>query len=200
MLWLCCQGDWVNFDAVVKADLSWNSLIYSIPQELFKFCLNSTHNVLPTSDNLRRWGKTVVDLKCCLCGYSKPTLKHVLNGCTMALKQGRYTWRHDSILLLLVEELQSCLKFTNSCAVQNIKIEDTFIKFVREGKQPSKSKQPYRKGLLFKANDWVLAYDSPQDTKVLPHHIVQTSLRPDIMIFSENTKQIFILELSSVRG
>ena len=28
------QGDWLNFDAVLKADLSWNSLIYSIPQEL----------------------------------------------------------------------------------------------------------------------------------------------------------------------
>ena len=30
------QGDWLNSDAVLKADLSWNSLIYSIPQELFK--------------------------------------------------------------------------------------------------------------------------------------------------------------------
>ena len=26
------QGDWLNFDAVLKADLSWNSLIYSIPR------------------------------------------------------------------------------------------------------------------------------------------------------------------------
>ena len=30
------QGDWLNSDAVRKADLSWNSLKYSIPQELFK--------------------------------------------------------------------------------------------------------------------------------------------------------------------
>ena len=28
------QGDWLNFDAVLKADLSWNTLIYSLPQEL----------------------------------------------------------------------------------------------------------------------------------------------------------------------
>ena len=92
------QGDWLNFDAVLKADLSWNPLIYSIPQELLKFLLNSTNNVLPTSDNLRRWGKTVVDLKCCLRGFSNPILKHILNGCSMALKQGRYTWRHDSTM------------------------------------------------------------------------------------------------------
>ena len=80
------QGDWLNFDAVLKADLSWNSLIYSIPQELLKFLLNSTHNVLPIVDNLRRWGKTAVDMKCSLCGFSNPTCKHILNGCTMALK------------------------------------------------------------------------------------------------------------------
>ena len=124
------QGDWLNFDAVLKADLSWNSLIYSIPQELLKFLLNFTHNVLPTSDNLRRWGKTVVDLKCCLCGFSNPTLKHILNGCSMALKQGRYTWRHDSILQHLVENLKSFVGCANSGTVANISIENTFIKFV----------------------------------------------------------------------
>ena len=82
------KGTGLNFDAMLKADLSWNSLMYSIPQELLRFLLNSTHNVLPTSDNLKRWGKTVVDLKCRLCGFLNPTLKHVLNGCSMALKQG----------------------------------------------------------------------------------------------------------------
>ena len=184
------QGDWLNFDAVLKADLSWNSLIYSIPQELLKFLLSSTHNVLPTSDNLRRWGKTVVDLKCCLCGFSNPTLKHILNGCSMALKQGRYTWRHDSILQHLVEDLKSFVGCANSG------IENTFIKFVREGKQPSKRRVPHKSGLLFTANDWVLVYDNPHNPLVIPHHIVQTPLRPDIIIYSNATKQVFILELT----
>ena len=31
------QGDWLNFDAVVRTDVSWNALIFAIPQELFKF-------------------------------------------------------------------------------------------------------------------------------------------------------------------
>ena len=43
------QGDWLSFDAVLKADPSWSSLICSIPQELLKFLMNSTHNVLPTA-------------------------------------------------------------------------------------------------------------------------------------------------------
>ena len=48
------QGDWLKFDAVLEADLSWNSLIYFIPQELFKFLLNYIQNVLPTVGSLRR--------------------------------------------------------------------------------------------------------------------------------------------------
>ena len=190
------QGDWLNFDAVSKADLSWNSLIYSIPQELLKFLLNSTHNVLPTSDNLRRWGKTVVDSRCCLCGYSSPTLKHILNGCSMALKQGRYTWRHDSILLHLSGELHSFLQRVNSSTVLATDIKDTFIKFVREGEQPSKGRAVQKSGLLLTANDWILEYDSPQSPLVIPCHIAQTSFRPDIIIYSNGTKQIFILELT----
>ena len=72
-----------------------------------KFLLNSTHNVLPTADNLRRWrwGKTAVDMKCNLCSFANATLKHILNCCTAALKQGRYPWRHGSILLCIVKEL-----------------------------------------------------------------------------------------------
>ena len=137
-----------------------------------------------------------MDLKCCLCGFSNPTLKHILNVCTMALKQGRYTWRHDSILQRLVEDLKSFVGCANSGTVANISIENTFIKFVREGKQPSKRRVPHKSGLLFTANDWVLAYDNPHNPLVIPHHIVQTSLRPDIIIYSNATKQVFILELT----
>ena len=137
-----------------------------------------------------------MDLKCCLCGFSNPTLKHILNGCSMALKQGRYTWRHDGILQRLVEDLKSFVGCANSGTVANISIENTFIKFVREGKQPSKRRVPHKSGLLFTANDWVLAYDDPHNPLVIPHHIVQTSLCPDIIIYSNATKQVFIPELT----
>ena len=190
------QGDWLNFDAVLKADLSWNSLIYTIPQELLKFLLNSTHNVLPTPDNLRRWGKTVVDIKCNLCSYSNPTLKHILNGCSMALKQGRYTWRHDNVLHCIAKQLESFLDKVNSRATPNSSIKDTFINFVKEGERPKKGKVTYKSGLLSAANDWILAYDNISNPLVFPHHIAQTSLRPDIVIYSNTTKQVILLELT----
>ena len=84
----------------------------------------------------------------------------------------------------------------NSGTVAYISIENTFIKFVREGKQPSKRRVPHKSGLLFTANDWVLAYDDPHNPLVIPHHIVQASLCPDITIYSNATKQVFIVELT----
>ena len=74
-----------------------------------------------------------MDLKCCLCGFSNPTLKHILNGFCMALKQGRYIWRHDNILQLLVEDLKSFVGCANSGTVANISIENTFIKVCKRG-------------------------------------------------------------------
>ena len=49
---------------------------------------------------------------------------------------------------------------------------------------------------MFPANDWVLAYDDPHNPLVIPHHIVQNSLCPDIIIYSNATKQFLILELT----
>ena len=43
-----------------------------------------------------RWGKRVSD-RCPFCGNTQ-TLLHVLSNCGVALEQGRYTWRHDSVL------------------------------------------------------------------------------------------------------
>ena len=190
------QGDWLNFDAVLEADLSWKALIYTLPQELLKFLVNSTHNVLPTPDNLSRWGKTMVDIKCNLCGYSTPTLKHVLNGCPMALNQGRYTWRHDNILQCIVKEIQIFLNKVNSETPQNPDIKRTFVEFVKEGGKPKKSKTSFRTGLLFTANDWVLACDTVHCPLMFPPHITQTSLRPDLVIYSNSTKQVVLLELT----
>ena len=52
-------------------------------------------STLPTKANLRQWGKITNDK--CFC-TKKETLNHILNGCKIGLDQGRYTFRHDSIL------------------------------------------------------------------------------------------------------
>ena len=47
--------------------------------------------------------------KCPLCGSVWPTTAHILNGCFTALHQGRYTWRHVSILVKISQGIQSLL-------------------------------------------------------------------------------------------
>ena len=51
---------------------------------------------LPINTNLKCWNKISSD-KCLLCN-GRQTQLHVLNNCATAVNDGRYTWRHDSIL------------------------------------------------------------------------------------------------------
>ena len=59
----------------------------------------SPTDTLLTPLNPARWQ---VDPKCPLCGNPRPTTAHVLNGCQRALKQGRFSWRHDCILACII--------------------------------------------------------------------------------------------------
>ena len=36
------------------------------------------------------------------------TLQHVVSGCSAHLQQGRYNWRHDSVLKTIADFIQSC--------------------------------------------------------------------------------------------
>ena len=116
----------------------------------------------------------------------------------MALKQGQCTWRHDKILTCLVEELQPYLQGVNAKNVSHVDLKDMFITFVREGKQPYGRRAALRSGVLLTANDWTLIYNSPEDPVVFPGRIIQAFLHPDVVIYSNTTKQVFILELLTV--
>ena len=87
-------------------DLSWQRLIQNWSDAELRFALQAPTDTAPTATNLRRWGVSEVDPTCNLCG--KPaTLRHVLNGCPVALHQGRYTWRHNSVLTAIRHRLNT---------------------------------------------------------------------------------------------
>jgi len=56
------------------------------------------------SVNLKHWN-IQCGSKCSLCGYSQLTTAHVLGGCSVALSQGNFTYRHDRILHCLATEI-----------------------------------------------------------------------------------------------
>ena len=98
------QGDYLALHMEEQSCLTWRSFLWGIPQGVLKFAINAGINTLPSGDNLKRWGKRVSD-RCGFCGNVQ-TLAHILSNCTTALDQGRFTWRHDSVLKTIVTFIQ----------------------------------------------------------------------------------------------
>ena len=97
------QGEFLKLAQEEKKDPIWKSFIWNLKSGTAKFLLNSTIHTLPTMNNLKLWNKSVSD-KCLLCKNCDSTL-HTLNGCKTMLDQGRYTYRHDSILNFIVSKI-----------------------------------------------------------------------------------------------
>ena len=102
------QGDYLALHMEEQSCLSWKSFLWDIPQGVLKFAINAGINTLPSGDNLKRWGKRVSD-RCGFCGNVQ-TLAHILTNCSVALEQGRFTWRHDSILRSIIAFMDGKLR------------------------------------------------------------------------------------------
>ncbi len=104
------QGDFLRLIAEEDSNLTWKGFLWGVPRGVARFAINAGLNTLPTADNLKRWGKQTSDL-CQVCnGQGKQTLNHVLSSCKVALEQGRFTFRHDSVLRTVVDFMGGKLK------------------------------------------------------------------------------------------
>ncbi len=186
------QGNWLKWDTVMNLDTAWNEKLYLWNPCLLSFRLNSIQNTLPTQDNLHLW-KKVNSPTCQLCFSGKGTLHHTLSNCKWSLDQGRYTWRHDEVLKIfsvaIKEELEKSPESRET---------EKWIPFVPEGKAPKlKTKAANAKeGFLAKASDWRMLVDDIDDPILFPPEIATTNLRPDIIIWSEETKCVILIELT----
>ena len=102
------QGDYLALIMEEGNSVTWKSYMWDVPQGVSKFAINAGVNTLPSSDNLKRWGKRVSD-RCSFCGNVE-TLAHILSNCSTALHQGRLTWRHNSVLCSIIKVMQPLLK------------------------------------------------------------------------------------------
>ena len=99
-----------------KENRVWNRIMDSLSPGQLSLLLRAASDTLPraasdtlpTPLNLRRW-RYRSDSKCILCGSVHPTVLHILNACPTALNQGRFTWRHDSVLKCLVHGIKTFL-------------------------------------------------------------------------------------------
>ena len=110
----------------------------AMPANLTSFCLASTYDTLPSPTNLKRW-RITTEAMCTLCSKDVCTTAHILGACKVALQQGRYAFRHDTVLHQVIEALQ------------------TSISNIKGAKVPRKWTPPV--GILHYASDRVLLAD-----------------------------------------
>ena len=186
---LVLQTSWRHWCDYVKNDLSWKT-IWATPARLLQFCIGATFNTLPSPSNLARW-KIAVDTSCSLCKAPICTISHILSGCSFSLNNGRYTFRHDTVLEAILESLESQIKIKKSS-----KSPSRNINFVKEGQISRRITRSYQ-GLLDLAKDWVVLADIGQSKLTFPLFITVTLERPDIICYSLSTKHLLSIELTS---
>ena len=162
-----------------------------MPVNLSSFCISSTYDTLPSPSNLKRW-KLTTEASCFLCNKDPCTTSHILGDCKVALSQGRFTFRHDNVLRIIITIIRSSIKNIKSTVpASNQPIK---IKFVKKGTRV-KNKNSSPSGILHQASDWVLLGDLDGSFS-FPSHIAFTELRPDIVIFSNKLKRVILIELN----
>ena len=159
LLALARNSDFVKWDDRLFSDRNWTSQIFGMSPKLLAFTLNGQANTLPSPSNLRRWGFHSSTHHCTLCGRLGTTAKHTLSNCVVALKGGRYKWRHDNVLRVLYPDLVGLVNAANHSAPKP-RASVCRQPFVRAGAKPSNRKRPQPvSSLLDLANDWVLLVD-----------------------------------------
>ena len=96
---------------------------------MFNFTVRYFNNTLATKSNMQKWGKALTKL-CDNCPEVQ-TLNHVVAACKSALREGRYTWRHNSILLNLSLIIKS--KVFVSCLSVSWRKVTLFVSELEEG-------------------------------------------------------------------
>ena len=101
---------WNNADS--KYTNSWSSVLEKLPQNLYSFVIRYLNNTLANGTNAVKW-RITKDSSCKFCTNTQ-TLGHVIGGCSVALAEKRYNWRHDSILPFTCMILLNIAKFLYS--------------------------------------------------------------------------------------
>ena len=188
------QCAWNKWEAAVARKLPWPAFFTMEPLRL-SFALRSTYDLLPTATNLKLWGLTTDDT-CAICKTHRATLAHTLSACAGSLQ--RYTWRHNQVLEPIAHRTEEqCL---SQALEEKGQAPHEDMMFVREGAEPStikkqKEKQVRKSKLLAEYEDWQMVTDLG-GMMSFPQHIAITNLRPDIVVWSDQGKEVLLVELT----
>lgn len=113
-------------------------------------------------------------------------LNHILTSCPKALAEGRYSWRHDTVLA----------EISNWVEQQRIKANKKQAgppeakNFIREGDKAPRSRTTPKNppSILHRASDWELSVDLKRKL-VFPQDVAVTSLQPDMEHENHHSRQ-----------
>ncbi len=176
----------IRWENAIERKVTWAGLWKAEPQRI-KFLIQAVYDVLPSPSNLHIWGK--VESPACPLWFRRGTLEHILSCCPKALGEGRYRWRHDQVLKAIAEAITAGVEWA-----KHSRPSMQAINFIRAGEQPRPAAKTST-DILATARDWQLLVDLEQQLK-FPNHILTTTLRPDVFLLSESTKQGVLLELA----
>ncbi|XP_041920594.1 uncharacterized protein LOC121684601 [Alosa sapidissima] len=179
------QGAWTKWENVLQRKITWPN-IWRADSLNIRLLVQAVYDVLPSPSNLHVWGKA--ETPSCLQCPGGGSLEHLLSSCPKALGEGRYRWRHDQVLKAVAESIAKAITTTKNYS------KPQSIRFHRAGEKPTIQARA-RSGLLTTATDWQLEVDLGKQLKI-PARITTTRLRPDMIIVSDSTKQLIILELT----
>lgn len=107
----------------------------------------------------------------------------------LILSWGCYPWRLDQVLKAVVDIVALAIN-TGRKQLRSV----SNIAFVKAGEKPF-SQPRLTTGLLASTSDWQLRIDLGKQLK-FPDHITSTTLHPDIVTFSDTTRQLIMVELT----
>ena len=116
---LITQGDTAKLLLETNTNLTWKSIMFSLPEGVLKFAINAAIDSLPTFTNLCKWGKRL-NSNCPLCS-KKGTLLYILNNCNQMLD--RYLWRHNNVIRILLSTFEDSQMFKNKHVLINADLE-----------------------------------------------------------------------------
>ncbi len=124
--------------------------------------------------------------------YMKSSFPKCYKSILIVFIQGRYRWRHDLVLRKLAEVTESCRQEANSRPSAPTRRP---ILFARAGENINHRHQRTTPRVLSPGSEGNMRVDLGRQLQ-FPREIVETSLRPDLITWSEPCKTILLVELT----
>ena len=83
----------------------WSKVQRNMPKNIFNFTIKYLNNTLATKKNLFKW--SLYSTPACSFCLQSETLQHIVSSYKSYLDDGRYTWRHNSVLSYLAKSMSS---------------------------------------------------------------------------------------------